>query len=213
MPAITQETIGAEGDDGQEVDDTTWNTGTGAHHIRAGHDTGPSVSWNAGWRWTSVPIPSGATINTATITLDVYGQSGSPAFLLWGDARVDQGAFSASDRPSQVTKTTDSVAVSSPGTGTEVMDVASQLQQIVDLAAWTSATTPGHDVRWALLNTVTTGYNFIRWEDYQAGYNPPTGLEIPPLLDANFTAGAGGEEFLGRQYPQGVMRGVMRGAA
>ena len=28
-----------------------------------------------------------------------------------------------------------------------------------------------------------------------------------------FAAVAGGEEFLGRQYPQGVMRGVMRGAA
>jgi len=134
MHVLVQEVIGADADDGDETNGTTWSTR--GVNFRAGR--GSTDTWHGGLHFTTVAIPQGATIDDATLGLEVINVSGVPQVTVYGDDIDDAAAIGSSNRPSQWTKTTASAdATTAIGTtGARTLLITSVIQEIVDRAGW-----------------------------------------------------------------------------
>ena len=110
-------------------------------NISIGATTSFAFTYGAGFRFTSVALPQGATIDQALLKLTIQGGDGVPNFALFGVDVDDAGAWhSTSNRPADVTKTTASTAVDISGSGGDVksQDVTSIVQEIANRAGWAS---------------------------------------------------------------------------
>lgn len=130
----------------------------------------------AGFRFLSVTgIASGATINSATITLNVTAIGGSPDTTFYGYATDNPGAWAdPGNLPHNATKT--SASVSGPtATGTQTINVASAVQEIVNRVGWAS----GNNMAFVCDNNTTSGGD-IYWsaEDYVAAGTAEAVLDI-----------------------------------
>lgn len=101
-----------------------------------------AVYYDGGFRFQDVSIPTGATIDSATLSL--YNSSsgqGLPVVVIKVDDVANAAAWSGSDRPSQITPfgsaslDLDEDEIGDPG-AEWTADVTSQVQNIVDKSAW-----------------------------------------------------------------------------
>ncbi len=167
-----QETITANADDGEEYSDSTWSsTATAA---RTGSYYGTNS--NCGLRFTvgdgSGPA-SGATINSATLTVDVLAKAGSPNITVRGDNVDNAAAWGSSSRPSQISSTTATVSWTPTVTGSQSITVTSIVQEIVNRAGWAQ----GNAMRFALMDNAT-GNNYARIIQLENGTSGEADLDI-----------------------------------
>ena len=82
MASIPQETVTVEAQDGHEINDTSWDDRNGLFTHYAGT---VGTDHDAGYLFTTVPVPQGATINSAAVTIYVFTTHGAPETLLRGN--------------------------------------------------------------------------------------------------------------------------------
>lgn len=145
--------------------------------VKAGKSAGATLT--AFFRFLNVTVPQGATIDSATLTLNITDDS-SPDTTLYGVKVADAAAFAdPGNLPSNATRTTASADPDPAGTGTKVITITSIVQELVDQALWSSGNAM------AFVAEGNSGF-FASWtaEDYEdAGTAEAT-------LDITYTAGA-----------------------
>lgn len=146
-PSIN-ESIATGADDGETLNNTQ----------RLGLDTiamGMSSSYEywAGFRFQTVAIPQGSTIDSATITFEKNALQGSPQVRFYADDVDDAAAWATTSRIKNITKTTAFQAWSpTVATGTEAVNVQSIVQEIVDRGGWAS----NNDMRFGVFDQRAT---------------------------------------------------------
>lgn len=136
-----------------------------------------------GFRFRTLALPAGATINAATLTLNiVVNVWGTPQLNLYGDKVTDAAMWSNGNLPTGITKTTAHVAVSPTATGTGYgINVQAVVSEIAALTGWAS----GNNLRFALINQVAgPATALFGIEDYVNA----AGNEAQ--IDITYTAGA-----------------------
>jgi hypothetical protein len=89
------------------------------------------------FRMLGVAIPQGATITSATLTLNVLARFGSPAFNVAATAEDDAAAVSGVAELAARTRTT-ATAWTPAVTGSHAIDVTAAVQAVVNRAGWAS---------------------------------------------------------------------------
>lgn len=104
--------------------------------ITAGNE---GVEANAFFRFLNVTLPQGATVSSATITLNITAASGVLATTLYGVDADNAAAFAdPGNLPSAATKTTASADPDPAGTGSKIITITDIVQEIVDRPGWAS---------------------------------------------------------------------------
>lgn len=131
-------------------------------------------------RFQNVTITQGATINSATLTLNLIDVTGSPNTTWYGVAADNAAAFAAvTNIPSSSPHTTASAAFVPVGTGTKAINVATIVQEIVNRGGWAS----GNAL--ALVNVDNVGAGAAYW----AGEDLTSVGTAHATLDIDYTAG------------------------
>jgi len=95
-----------------------------------------------GWRFQSVAVPQGVTVDSATLTLDVLDVRNDAASVdFYGNDTDDAAVWSTGNRMGAITKTTAKAnqSFSTAFTGTVGVDVTSIVQEILDRTGWASS--------------------------------------------------------------------------
>lgn len=164
-------------DDGYEGGEGI-STGT----VSAGMSAG--ITKYAFLRFLNVTVPQGATIDLATLTLNIVDVS-SPDTTLYGVDADNAAAFAdPGNLPSAATWTTASADPDPAGTGTKVVTITTIVQEIVDRGGWASGNAM------AFVAAGNSGF-FSGWEaeDYEAAGTAEA------TLDITYTAGASVKPF------------------
>ncbi len=107
-----------------------------------------------GFRFQTLAIPQGATINSAVLTFDITSVVGSPAFRIYGDDKDDVPTWSESDRMRNITKTSAFVAATPTTTTNDyTLNVQGIVDEIIQRTGWSS----GHDMRFAAFDQLASG--------------------------------------------------------
>jgi hypothetical protein len=164
------ETIVADADDGHEFFSLWYSSYGGVHFLNPNN--------NPGYRFQTVDVPQGVTIDSATLTLEVTsaGASGS----LFGNDVDDAPVWADSAGPVEMTATTASVTLDATTLGTKALDVTAIVQEIVDRAGWAA----NQDMAFGVQGTIT-GYSYI------ADSTDGTPAD-DPALEIIYTAGGAG---------------------
>jgi len=171
--AIFNTAIAASSDDAAEYAGTVTLNGTGIGFYYS--------DYYGGFRFTSVTIPQGATIDSATLTLTVASTSNdNPNLSIAGQAIDNAPTFAtSSNNITTRTKTTASVSWNGTDIGTgakDSPDIKSVIQEIINRPGWAS----GNSL--ALLVRGTTTSNFtVRAYDFGSAF---------PALTIDYTAAA-----------------------
>lgn len=170
------ENIVANDDDGFEgTDAPVWFDDYGGIDYFGTYAAGKNL--NLGIRFQGIAIPQGATIDDASLYINIIDGSGVSQGYIYGDDVTNApSAWSSGDLPSGITKTTAKVQILINDTGTFTHDVAAIIQEIVSLTGWSS----GNNLRFAAINTGTGG---------QADVGDYAGAD-GAVLEINFTAAA-----------------------
>lgn len=177
-PDITEEIVNLA-DDGMSYGSSWFNDIGGS--IYFGEFSNNAM--DPGFRWRTVAVPQGATIDNATLKINVTGSSTDyGAGTLWGDDSDDAATWQDSTRPATRTKTTASVPIPKAGsTGIKSYTVTDVVQEIVNRPGWVS----GNDLALFIINDGANS-RFTIIEDFSnAGTNEPT-------LEIDYTEGGGG---------------------
>lgn len=134
-----------------------------------------------GFRFQSIAIPNGATIDSATLTLDITGVSGSPVLKFYGDDIDNAPGWSTGSRIRDITKTTAAATMSPSTSGTLGISVQAIIQEIINRAGWAS----GNNLRLAGFDQVGSGSNRFSLADQFH----PTAMEAQ--LDITYTVVGG----------------------
>lgn len=195
-PDIT-ETIASSADDGIEaVVAGTW--GDTDYYVAIFTDNVGPYS-HAGFRFTSVAVPQGATIDLATLTVNVMGTLAPPygGGTIYGVDEDNCAAWETATRPSVRAKTTASTSFPAPtGPGLVTRDVTAIVQEQVNRAGFVSGNNLG-----LFILAPATPYGSTLIED--AGFGPGTD---EAKLEIDYTAAAGGG-----QSPRTLHQFRMRG--
>lgn len=144
----------------------------------------PSNHDEGGVRFLNVGVPQGATINTATLTLNIESTSGfAPSMTATGDNLDNAPAWSDTSRPqSGFTDTTAGTTNSSlPTSGTFTLDIKACVQDIADRAGWSS----GNAMRFRI--EMVDDYATWILSDFDISHSNEA------ILDIDYTAAAAGE--------------------
>lgn len=150
-------------------------------------------------RFLNVTVPQGATIDSATLTLNITGITGTPDTTLYGVDEDNAAAFAdPGNLPSAAARTTASADPDPAGTGTKVITITSILQEIVDRGGWAS----GNALAFVAVDNAGSGANAWGAEDYgDAG-------TAEAVLDITYTAGgAAGPLVAGKLVGRGILGG------
>lgn len=138
---VVNEAISANADDGQSFFGGTAGTGqtlTGTQ-IGAGHFGYPDYTQHVtGLRFQTVAVPQGATINSATLTVNVIGITGTSSTRWYADDVDNAAGWATTSRIKNITKTTAFTAFAPASTGSKNIDVTSIIQELVNRAGWAS---------------------------------------------------------------------------
>ena len=158
--------------------------GLSASDVAAGY--GAFETEIAFFRFLNVTVPKGATIDSATLSLNITVVNGTPNTTLFGVDADNAAAFANPDNlPSAATKTTASADPDPAGTGTKVITITTIVQEIVDRAGWAS----GSAMAFVVVNNAGSSDNDWLAEDYvDVGTAEAT-------LDITYTAGAASVPF------------------
>lgn len=189
---MTQEAISASTDDAYSSGGTHPGTGTNsltATTIRLGAIT--TVFYAAGFRFQSVPIPQGATINSASLSvLSTSGQSTPFDVMIYCEDADDSATFSTGSMPATRTLTSASyqwnvgTAAWSESTRYSTGDLAALVQEVVNRAGWAE----NSNLSFIILNTATTlpaADNRRIIDSYDSGASNAV------TFDCEFTTGSG----------------------
>lgn len=180
VDVAVNEVITVNNDDGQEsLTYTNWNARTGANVTWYTGNFGGTAIYNGGVRFQTVAIPQGSTINSATLTINLVVEIGTPTATIYGDDVDSAAAWSNTSRPSQITQTTASASFAPSGTGDKTIDVASIVQEIVNRAGWVS----GNDMRFGVIST-SAAYSYFSAYDFNVG-----STALSARLDIDYTSG------------------------
>ena len=172
-PDIT-ETVAQDGCDAVWDAGSTWYEGYTQIY---GGISGTAVQYNPGFRFTTVALPQGCTIDDATLKLKPsFMINGTPSFKLYVDDVDDAAAFSVSNLAKDITKSTAVASFSVPNTNALEIDVKTLVQEIVARGGWES----GNDLRFAMLpqpGTATT-VEVVKINAVEAGTSTAPTLEI-----------------------------------
>lgn len=141
-----------------------------------------SYKFHPAWRFLSVAVPQGATIDSATLTLNVTGKNTAYAGgTIYGNDIDSSDAWNTT-LPSAVSKTAASTTLTrAVSTGLKTYDVTAEVQEIVNRGGWAS----GNNLSLFALTYEST-YRVTYIEDYSAaGTDEPT-------LSITYTGGGGG---------------------
>ncbi len=126
--------------------------------------------YHSGWRFQTLPINNGDTVNSATLEPVQTTTGGATATAtLYAEDVDDAGTFTtAANNISGRTRTTASTALTNadwPGDNNRASwDVASIVQEIVDRGGWAS----NNDIAFLAIGTNTTN-SYLGFEDYNSG--------------------------------------------
>lgn len=172
-------------DDGQELDESTWNEdGYNGSNKNYFGDDGSEIG-GPGYRWRGVGVPEGAEIDSPTTvayyaTDDDFGYGGSPTGKLYG-VLGDAPVWSSSVRPSNTVDTT-AFTQHNPtsGTGKRTIDAEAIVQEIID-GAWTT----NDDMGFGWINDQGVGGDYRESDD-----SSESGGDAPELT-ITYTAAGG----------------------
>lgn len=120
-----------------DVDDQAFAGMTDGDAVIAGAFSGFEAT--AGFRFQNVTVPQGATIESATLTVEVVDTEGSPDVDVFGVAEDNAAVWNDPDNiPSDTTQTSVSTNITPGSTGSLSIDVAAQVQEIINRAGWSS---------------------------------------------------------------------------
>lgn len=173
-PDIT-ESIAADADDGHEkltaaLASVAWQSNVTLDNLGK-----YSYYYYPAWRFQSVAVPAGATIDLANLKIDaVSGTSGGGSGKLYGYDVDDAAALSSTVKPSTMAKTAAFTTIAaSAATGIRTYDVTTAVAEIVARGGWTS----GNDITLFAIAT-SSGYARTRFEDYSNAGTDEAQLEI-----------------------------------
>lgn len=186
IDTVISEPIAADGDDGHQIDTAgTWENSYGATGDHIIYDPiSATVQYYPGYRFTTVNIAQGATINSATLTINLKNSaSGAGATAtVYGRAIDDATAPSNGNGPKNWTKTTANAAFGvwgSSTTATRVITVTTIIQEIVNRAGWVA-----NNALALLVDYTPTNNAAFSYIDDLAG-----GASGIATLDIDFTSG------------------------
>lgn len=183
----------ASTDDARNIDGNgTYSATAQTQHLGKFNTT--VIYWN-GFRWNSVTIPQGATINSATITLYCAAvNGGSTALTRWrGELVANPATFgTGSDRPEDrieanpTTAFTDKTFSTSNWTSAgfntgDKVDVTSIIQEIVNQGSWAS----GNSIVIGATDNGSANTNYIGHSTYDRA------TDRGALLDIDYTEASG----------------------
>ncbi len=127
----------------------------------------------AGLRFTGFSSSlQGATVSSATLTIQISAVNGSPDLNVYGEDADSAAAWSSSRLPSSITKTTASTNITPTATGSLDIDVTSIVQEIVNRSGWAS------DIAFGLFDNVGSGHNRITFDSFEKPGGTPASLEV-----------------------------------
>ena len=151
--------------------------------------------WSGGFRFTTIPdIASGDTIDTATLTLEFVSTSGTAVVNSFCEAADTATTFDASNRPSVLTPTTASTALSTPfSAGQNANDVTNAVQEVINRGGWAA----NNDINILCLHGEAAGtpVNLEQVDDKDRTHSSP----VAAKLDIDFTAASAGSLLLLRR--------------
>ena len=185
------ETIAANADDGFEYFGTWDEVGYPGYwfYEYLGYYFG--TYYRPGWRFTGIGIDQGATIDSATLTVNVLNANGASG-TVYGSDIDDMAAWSDSNRPSQQAKTTASAAIDATSTGSKQIDVQAVVQEIVDRAGWANGNDIGlfaePDATYGTRSSISDYYNGSNIATLDVTYTSGPDLDPPSLTSATINA-------------------------
>lgn len=153
-----------------------WSASTTYGHFNFGNRTGYNYVVEDGFRFPSVGLSQGATIDLAELKVNVVGGSGSGVVgTVYGVDEDDAGAWgNGYDSPFNRARTTASASVSVVGTGILTIDVTAIVQEIVDRAGYA-----GGAISFVFIATVGNGITrYLQLEDFDSAGTDEAQLEI-----------------------------------
>lgn len=177
VDASITENVVAGADDGTERSGV-WN-GANTYLVFGTQAITSTYIYHAGIRFQSLAIPAAATVTAATLTLNITSNSATAVGKLYADDVDDAAAWSASNKPSGITKTTATVDIDPTGTGVQGFNILSVVQEVLGRGGWVS----GNDMRFGIFRN---GIFNARIESYEAAGTDE------PQLDITYTGGGGG---------------------
>ena len=137
--------------------------------------TGGNRIFYGGARFQTVNVPQGATVDSATLTIQVTTLTGTPNINVYGDDVDDAAAWATpGSRVKAITKTTASTNVTAPGTGAEAINVQTIVQELVSRAGWTA----NNDMRFGFFNAATGGSHTLRFAALEHATETEAHLDI-----------------------------------
>lgn len=153
--------------------------GLSASDVAAGY--GAFETEIAFFRFLNVTVPKGATIDSATLSLNITVVNGTPNTTLYGVDEDNAAAFAdPGNMPSAATRTTASADPDPAGTGTKVITITTIVQEIVDRAGWAS----GNSMAFVADNNAGSGDNYWFAEDYEDAGTAEATLDITYTVPA-----------------------------
>lgn len=181
VDASINEHIATGADDGHERNGG-WNGG-GNDVVVGTIAITSTYRYDAGLRFQTINVPAGATISAATLTIYVNGWTGSSPFTakLYADDVDDATAWSASNKPSGITKTSASASIPViASVGAQSFDILAVVQEVLGRGGWAS----GNDIRFGIFRQGS--FDIFRFDAIEA-----TGTN-EAQLDITYTVGGGG---------------------
>lgn len=179
-PTVTL-TVNANGDDGHSSYGTPWNAG---NMNTVGFST---KQYGAGMRFPSVGVPAGATITSAFLKPQVKSRTAGMSGKIRGNKVASAAAWSSSDRPSNMTKTTASTTWNL-AVGLNSIPITSVVAEIVAQGGWAS----GNNMKFGVISFAGVGLAYL----YDFNLAPAKAAQ----LVINYTTG--GASFIPRIYKQ-----------
>jgi len=172
------ENITGTGDDGQEkvYPSNTWQNAWqySSTELIAGLGYSAAQPYHAGFRFQSIAVGQGDTIDLANLKLTITGTPGSPLTQIYGDDVDEAPAWGAASKPTTATKTTAKTAFAPTANGVNTIDVTAIIQELVNRGGWAT----GQDMRLFAWNTGTGNGEYWKAYDYNAAQAKAAILEI-----------------------------------
>lgn len=173
VDADITENIVADTDDGNSWSPSSWSSRGSYHNFGRG-------VYHSGYRYQGIALDQGVTIDLAVLKLNKsHARDGTPTGYLYGDYVSSAGAWTWSDNPLDITKTTAKAAFDvTAGTGAFNVTCTSIIQEIVNHPSWSS----GNNLRLGAISLATPdGEGYI--DDYPSG--------TPAYLEIDYSVGGG----------------------
>lgn len=174
---IAEEQVGAGTDDAYSASDgTTYNDSSTVILVNDN-----ITDWTSGWRWTTLPIPAGATIDTASATPHFYLEFVDDIDVtLYFEDSDSAATFSSGDPPGTRAQTAANVSWIAIDVGSSwhaSPDISALVQEVVDRGGWAS----GQDMALIVVSNQPASGSCM-WSTYD--YAPSYGAK----LNVSYTA-------------------------